>query len=122
MGPAPPPYKLRSGSLSHGLPRLLLLLFPSMTPPPCYVSPSPFRGAMGPSLLLVLRHSHLLGHLLPLLLAPLSHRLLPSIASLRPSTVCPSPWAGYRPRLLLGRSAMSGTLMFFYGRVAFSQG
>ena len=45
VGPAPPPYTSRSGSVSRA-PRMLLPLFPSMTPPPCYMSPS--RGVMGP--------------------------------------------------------------------------
>ena len=41
-----------------------------------------------------------------------SRRLLPSIASLRPSTVGPLTWAGCRPRLLLGWSAVCRTLSF----------
>ena len=47
VGPTPPPYTSRPGS-SHAPPRLLLPLFPSMTPPPRYVSLSPSCGVMGP--------------------------------------------------------------------------
>ena len=47
--PLPPPYAPHSSSPSSLIPLPLLLLFPSMTPPPRYVSPSPMTSVMGPS-------------------------------------------------------------------------
>ena len=73
-------------------------------------------------LLFGLRRSRLLGHLFPLPVALLSRRLLPSIVSLRPSTVCALSWAGCRSRPLLRWIAVSRTLMFLYFRVAFPLG
>ena len=43
VGPAPPAYTSRSGLVSRAPPGMLLPLFPSMTPPPRYLSPSPCR-------------------------------------------------------------------------------
>ena len=92
MGPAPPQYT------SHTPPHLLLLLFPSMTPPPRYMSPSLSRGVMGP-----LPAPRPASQSTPRLPVPTtSSPAVPSIAFPCPSTVCPSSWAGWRPCLLLG--------------------
>ena len=107
VGPAPPPYTLCSGSLSHAPPRMLVPLFPSITPPP-----SPVHGTLGnmPAPRPVSQWTP--RPPAPTPVASLSCCLIPSIASPHPSTVCPSPWAGCWPRLLLGLKVVSHMLRF----------
>ena len=95
LGPASPPYTPCSGSVSRAPPRQLLPLFPSVTPPPRYVLPSPSHGVMGP-----LPAPRPVSQLTPRLPAPFAGNLAAlSLVSLRPSTACPSTWVGCRPRL-----------------------
>ena len=97
FGPLPP-YTSRSGSVSRAPPCMLLPLFLSKG------ASSSTRRAL--RLLLALRRSRLRGYLLPLPVASLPHHLPPLIASLCPSTVCPSSWAFCRPEVSLGMGGL----------------
>ena len=105
VGPAPPLYMSRSGSLLHAPPHMLLQLFSVDDASSTLRVAIPVSWRNGPSA--CSSSCVAVGSPFPLLVAPLSCHLLPPIASLRPS-----PWAGCRPCLLLGRSAGCHTQLF----------
>ena len=99
----PPPYTPRSDSALFIPPRPLLPLFPSMTPPPRYVSPSPMTSVVGPPLAPRLSLQSTLRLPLPSPVTPPPLRLPHPCVFPPPLTLGPTLWVGCRPCLLLGR-------------------